>query len=98
MLSDRVPDRGTQIPPQVKPPRGPRPWKTICAVAGAVIALIPATNEELQQLTGVPGAVAFFVALVGGGLLGSAIGAAIEKRIQHRIFLERHPELNEKKT
>jgi hypothetical protein len=66
-------------------------------VVGVIIALIPATNRELQELTGVPPGVAFLVALVAGGLLGAAIGGAMEKRIEHKIFLERHPELQEKK-
>jgi hypothetical protein len=43
-------DWRTDIPPQLKPPRSPRPWKTTCAVAGVFIALIPATNTEFQQL------------------------------------------------
>jgi len=92
MLSDKLPDRGAHLPPQAMPPPSPRPWKTICAVAGAAIALIPATNTELHQLTAIPPGTALLAALVGGGLLGAAIGGAIERRIGHRIFLEHHPE------
>src|SRR5262249_7309725 len=98
MLSDKVPGKGTHIPPQVKPPRSPRPWKSICAVVGAIIALIPATNAEFQQLTGVPPGPALLLALVGGGFLGAAVGRAIERRRDRRIFLERHPELREREA
>lgn len=93
MLSDKVPGKGLNIPPQVKPPRGPRPWKTICAVGGALILLIPATNTDLLELTGLPPGFAFLAALVVGGLLGSAVGRAIEARNERKEFLARHPEL-----
>jgi hypothetical protein len=64
-------------------------------VVGAIIALIPATNVELQKFTGVPPAPAFLLALVGGSLFGAAVGKAIEKRREDKLFRERHPELRE---
>jgi hypothetical protein len=96
MLSDKVRGRGTNIPPQVKPPRSPRQWKTICTVIGAIIALIPATNEELQRLLGVPPGVAFPLGLVTGAFLGAAVGRAIDKRNEHKRFLASRPELQKR--
>jgi hypothetical protein len=69
----------------------------ICAAVGAIVALIPATNAEFQQLTGVPAGLAVLLAVVGGGFLGAAVGRGIEKRRDHKLFLERHPELVERK-
>jgi hypothetical protein len=80
VLSDKVPGRGTHIPPQAKPPASPRRWKTICAVIGAVIGAIAATNEELQRWIGLPPGLELLAGLAGGGLLGTAVGRAIDKR------------------
>jgi hypothetical protein len=66
-------------------------------VVVAIIVLIPATNVELQEFIGVPPLPAFLLALVGGSLLGAAVGKAIEKRRDDKLFLERHPELRERK-
>jgi hypothetical protein len=73
MISDKVPGRGTHVPPQVKPPRRLLKWKTICQMIGAAIGLIAGTNLELQQLIGMPPNLARWTGLLAGGLFGAAI-------------------------
>jgi hypothetical protein len=97
MLSDKVPDKGLHIPQQVKPPPRLWPWKSICATAGVILLGIPATNIEIQEFIGLPPSLTVLIGLLGGGFLGAAIGEAMEKSREHRIFLERHPELKEKR-
>jgi hypothetical protein len=111
MLSDKVPDRGRVIPPQVRPPRDPT--KVYTFVGGVLGIIVVFALRNCLRLPDVLSPV-FFVLYIGGlelsfGLqdvvlgviVGSALGVYFGRKRREKEELkkyhERHSEHQEKR-